>query len=217
MLMEKERLELIRFGKKLVQAQLTSGTGGNLSIRCPHTDQIAITPSGIDFFEIRPEDIVIVDIDGHVLEGHRKPSSEIEMHLMIYREREDIDAVIHAHTIYSTVLSCLRMELPAAHYMIAVAGPTVRCAEYATYGTKELAENAVRAMTDRYAVLLANHGILGGSGDLASAFHIIDQIEYCSKIYCKAKSVGEPVILSDEEMALMIKKFDTYAPKRKTK
>lgn len=217
MLMENERIELIHFGKKLVQTGLTSGTGGNLSIRCPNTGQVAITPSGIDFFEIQPQDIVIVDLSGKILESHRKPSSEMEMHLMTYRERPDIDAIIHAHTIYSTVLSCLRMDLPAAHYMIAVAGPTVRCAEYATYGTRELAENAVLAMTDRYAVLLANHGILGGSGDLASAFHIIDQIEYCAKIYCKAKSIGEPVILSDEEMNLMIKKFDTYAPKRKPK
>lgn len=215
MLMQKERLDLIHFGKKLVTAKLTSGAGGNLSIRDPKTGQVAITPSSIDFFEIRPEDIVIVDLEGTIIEGHRRPSSEIEMHLMTYRERPDIDAIIHAHTIYSTVLSCLRIDLPATHYMIAVAGPNVRCAKYATYGTKELAENAVKAMEDRYAVLLANHGILGGGGDLAGAFHIIEQIEYCSEIYCKAKSVGSPIVLTDEEMTLMVEKFDTYAPKKR--
>ena len=134
MLMEKERLELIKYGKKLVEAGLTKGTGGNLSVFDRKTGYVAITPSGIDFFEIQPEDIVIIDLDGKTIEGTRTPSSEWEMHLMPYRTRTDIDAVIHAHTMYATVLACLREELPATHYMIAVAGPTVRCADYATYG-----------------------------------------------------------------------------------
>lgn len=214
MLMEKARLELIEYGKKLVNAGLTKGTGGNLSVFDRESRHVAITPSGIDFFEIQPEDIVIIDLEGRTVEGHRVPSSEWEMHLMPYREREDIDAVIHAHTMYATVLACLHQELPATHYMIAVAGPTVRCAEYATYGTHELAVNAAKAMKDRRAVILANHGILAGANDLLNAFNIIEEIEYCSEIYCKAKAIGEPVILPQEEMRLMAEKFKTYGQKK---
>ncbi|MDO4788405.1 MAG: L-fuculose-phosphate aldolase [Johnsonella sp.] len=214
MLMEKARLELIEYGKKLVNAGLTKGTGGNLSVFDRKNKLVAITPSGIDFFEIQPEDIVIIDLDGKTVEGKRIPSSEWEMHLMPYREREDIDAVIHAHTMYATVLACLHQELPATHYMIAVAGPTVRCADYATYGSHELAVNAAKAMKDRRAVILANHGILAGANDLLNAFNIIEEIEYCSEVYCKAKAIGEPVILPPEEMSLMAEKFKTYGQKK---
>lgn len=215
MLMEKERFQLIEFGKKLVQAGLTKGTGGNLSVFDRQSGYVAITPSGIDFFEIKPEDIVILDLEGNKIEGEKVPSSEWEMHLIPYRTRTDIDAVIHAHTMYATILGCLHWDLPATHYMIAVAGPTVRCAKYATYGTHELAVNASEAMQDRNAVILANHGILAGAKDLLNAFNIVEEIEYCSEIYCKAKSIGEPVILPSEEMELMAKKFKTYGQRKK--
>lgn len=214
MLMEKAREELIKYGKKLVTAGLTKGTGGNLSVFDRENKMVAITPSGIDFFEIQPEDIVIIDLDGKILEGKRIPSSEWEMHLMQYRNRSDIDAIIHAHVLYTTVLACLRAELPATHYMIAVAGPTVRCAEYATYGTHELAINAYKAMEGRKAVILANHGVLAGSNDLLNAFNIVEEIEYCSEIYVKAKSIGEPIVLPNEEMSLMAEKFKTYGQKK---
>ena len=208
--MEKERLLLIEYGKKLVKAGLTKGTGGNLSIFDRKNGHVAIPPSGIDFFEIQPEDIVIMDVDGNVIEGNRTPSSEWAMHVMPYKYRDDIDAVIHAHTMYATVMACLRQELPATHYMIAVAGENVRVAEYATYGSPELAKNAFEAMKDRKAVILANHGILAGANDLLNAFNIIEEIEYCAEVYTKAKAIGEPVILPHEEMTLMAEKFKTY-------
>ena len=217
MLMQKAREELVKYGKKLVTAGLTKGTGGNLSVFDRANGHVAITPSGIDFFEIQPEDIVIIDLDGKIVEGDRTPSSEWEMHLMPYRTRADIDAVIHAHTMYATVLACLREELPPTHYMIAVAGPTVRVAKYATYGTHELAINASEAMVDRKAVLLANHGILAGANDLLNAFNIVEEIEYCSEVYVKAKSIGSPIILPDEEMTLMAEKFKTYGQKKSIK
>lgn len=217
MLMGKERLELIKYGKKLVEAGLTKGTGGNLSVYDREKGTIAITPSGIDFFEIQPEDIVIMDIDGKIVEGTRNPSSEWEMHLMQYQTRDDIDAVIHAHTIWATVLACVRQDLPATHYMIAVAGPNVRVAKYATYGSHELAINATEAMKDRRAVILANHGILAGANDLLNAFNIIEEIEYCSEVYCKAKSFGEPIVLDDAEMTLMAEKFKTYGQRKSVK
>ena len=211
MLMQKAREELVKYGKKLVTANLTKGTGGNLSVFDRTNGHVAITPSGIDFFEIQPEDIVIIDLDGKIVEGDRTPSSEWEMHLMPYRTRADIDAVIHAHTMYATVLACLREELPPTHYMIAVAGPTVRVAKYATYGTHELAINASEAMVDR------NHGILAGANDLLNAFNIVEEIEYCSEVYVKAKSIGSPIILPDEEMTLMAEKFKTYGQKKSIK
>ena len=217
MLMQKAREELVKYGKKLVTANLTKGTGGNLSVFDRANGHVAITPSGIDFFEIQPEDIVIIDLDGKIVEGDRTPSSEWAMHVMPYKYRDDIAAVIHAHTMYATVLACLREELPPTHYMIAVAGPTVRVAKYATYGTHELAINASEAMVDRKAVLLANHGILAGANDLLNAFNIVEEIEYCSEVYVKAKSIGSPIILPDEEMTLMAEKFKTYGQKKSIK
>ena len=214
MLMQKQREELVKYGRKLVEAGLTKGTGGNLSVFDREAGHMAITPSGIDFFEIREEDIVIMDLDGKVVEGNRTPSSEWEMHLLPYKNRTDMDAVIHAHTMYATVLACLHWNLPATHYMIAVAGKDVRCAEYATYGTHELAVNCLKAMEDRNAVFLANHGIVAGAKDLLNAFNVVEEIEYCSEIYVKAKGIGDPIILSDDEMELMAKKFKTYGQKK---
>lgn len=214
MLMESERKELIKYGKKLATEGLTKGTGGNLSVFDRSQGLVAITPSGIDFFEIKEEDVVILDLEGNIVEGKRSPSSEWYMHLIQYQTREDINAVIHAHTTYGTVLACLREPLPATHYMIAVAGKDVRVAEYATYGTTELAINSAKAMENRRAVFLANHGILAGAQDLLNAFNIVEEIEYCSKIYCTAKAIGQPVVLPDEEMELMAEKFKTYGQRK---
>lgn len=214
MRMEKERSFLIEYGKKLVEQGLTKGTGGNLSMFDRESGLMAITPSGIDFFQIKSEDIVLMDLDGHVVEGDRTPSSEWEMHLLEYKNRQDLDAVIHAHTVWAAVMACLRWPLPAAHYMIAVAGKDVRCAEYASYGTHELAVNALQGMADRKAVFLANHGILTGGASIQEAFNVLVQVEYCCEVYLKAKEVGEPVILPDEEMARMEQKFKTYGQKK---
>jgi len=211
----KERKEIVEYGKKLVTSGLTKGTGGNLSIYNRQEGLMAISPSGIDYFEIRPEDVVVLDLDGNIVDGDKKPSSELDMHKIFYKNREDIDAIIHTHTIYATILSCLNISLPPVHYMVALAGLDVRCAKYATFGTEELAQNAFEAMKDRYAVLLANHGLLAGAKDLANAFNITEEIEYCAELYIKAKSVGEPVILPEEEMKLMLEKFKTYGQVKK--
>lgn len=210
-----DREAIIAYGKKLVEAGLTKGTGGNLSLFDHERGLMAITPSGIDFFEIQEEDIVVLDKTGAVVEGARTPSSEWQMHLETYLARPDLSAVIHAHTTYATVLACLRQPLPATHYMVAVAGPSVPVAAYATYGTPELAYNAVAAMGPRNkAVLLANHGILAGANDLLNAFNIIEEVEYCSKIYCIASAMGDPVVLPDEEMEMMLERFKGYGQRK---
>lgn len=214
MLMKEERQLIVEYGKKLLTSGLTKGTGGNLSIFNRDKGLFAISPTGIDYFQTEPEDVVILSIDGDQVEGHRKPSSEVEMHRVFYERRTDIDAIIHTHTMYATTLACLNWSLPPVHYMVALAGLDVRCAKYATYGTKELAENAFEAMKDRKAVLLANHGLLAGANDLLNAFNITEEIEYCAELYYRTKSIGEPVILSEEEMILMLDKFKTYGQRK---
>ncbi len=210
MQMNEERSKLIAYGKKLIQDNYTLGTGGNLSIFNREKRQMLITPSGIPFPEIAESDLVLMTLDGTVVEGTKKPSSEWVMHKIFYEKRADLNCMIHAHTIYSTVLAELRWNLPATHYMIAVAGPDVRCAEYASYGTPELAENAYTAMEDRKAVLLANHGILVGHKDIENAYNVLEEVEYCANIYYRAKSIGEPVVLDDAEMLRMATKFQSY-------
>jgi len=214
MLMEKERRLLVEYGQKLITSGLTKGTGGNLSIFSREEKLMAITPTGMDYFKTKVEDIVVMNLKGEIVDGNRMPSSEYEMHKIFYENRKDINAIIHTHTVYATTLACLNWDLPPVHYLVALAGQNVRCAKYATYGTKELAENALEAMKDRRAVILANHGLLAGANDLLNAFNIAEEIEYCSEIYCRVKSIGDPVILQKEEMDLMVEKFKTYGQKR---
>ena len=205
-----EKKQIIDYGLKLIDNRYTLGTGGNISIYNREKNIMAITPSGIPFQDLTERDIVVMKLDGTIIEGNLKQSSEWVMHKVFYERRTDINSVIHAHTIYSTVLAELRWTLPASHYMLAVAGKDVKCAEYAPYGTPESAENAYKSMLNRKAVLLANHGLLTGEIDLPKAYSVLEEVEYCSNIYIKAKSIGEPVILDDEEMSRMEKRFENY-------
>ncbi|UCE81838.1 MAG: L-fuculose-phosphate aldolase [Deltaproteobacteria bacterium] len=210
MLLENERRLLVECGKKLITHQLTTGTGGNLSILNREDELVAITPTGLEYFETTPEDIVVLRLDGELVDGKRDPSSELPMHRFIYQKREDIDALVHVHSMYATTLSCLNWELPAVHYMVALAGNNVRCAQYATFGSEEMARNAFAAMRNRKAVFLANHGLLAGGKNLPIAFAIAEQIEFCAEIYYRSKCIGEPIILSDTEMEVVAKKLKRY-------
>ena len=210
MILEKEREQVIEYSLKLLSEGLTNGTAGNVSIFNREKGLVAISPTGVNYSELTPEMISVVDLDGKLIEG-LKPSSELEMHMILYRNREDVNAVIHTHPVYTTVLACLREDLPAIDYMIAVTGATkVKCAEYASYGTKELAENAYKAMGSSLAVILANHGLTTAGKDIANAFNITVQVEYISNLYIKAKNIGEPIILPDDEMNSMLERFKTY-------
>jgi hypothetical protein len=210
MILEKEREQVIEYSLKLLSEGLTNGTAGNVSIFNREKGLVAISPTGVNYSELTPEMISIVDLDGKLIEG-LKPSSELEMHMILYRNREDVNAVIHTHPVYTTVLACLRQDLPAIDYMIAVTGATkVKCAEYASYGTKELAENAYKAMGSSLAVILANHGLTTAGKDIANALNITVQVEYISNLYIKAKNIGEPIVLPDNEMNSMLERFKTY-------
>ena len=214
MKMELERKQVVEYGKKLITSGLTTGTGGNISIYNAEEGLMAISPSGIDYFETKPEDVVLTDLAGKVIEGERKPSSELDMHRIYYQKRDDIQAVVHTHSTYSTILATLGWELPAANYYIAIAGGNnVRCAEYASFGTYELAEKSFIAMKDRYACFLANHGLLAGSHSIQQAFSIAEETERMAEIFYRVSCVGKPNLLSDEEVEFMLEKFQTYGQK----
>lgn len=217
MLLQKEREDVVKYCKMLITHGLTKGTGGNISIFNREKGLFAISPSGIDYFETEPEDVVVMDIEGNIVDGIRKPSSEHELHRIFYVNRRDINAVVHTHSVYSTVLAVLREELPASSYLVAFAGgPNVRCGEYVSFGTKELAEITLKAMEDRNAALMANHGLIAGGKDILNAFNIAEQIEGCAEVYVKARMIGKPVLLDDEEMEKMVDVFyHSYGQRKK--
>lgn len=217
MILQNEREDVVKYCRKMISAGLTKGTGGNISILNRDQRLMAVSPSGIDYFETEAEDVVVMDLDGNIVDGRRKPSSEYQLHRIFYVRRQDIEAVVHTHSVYSTVLATLRQPLPASSYLVAYSGLDVRCAEYASFGTPELAEKTFEAMTDRCAVLMANHGLLTGSKDILNAFNIAEQIEHCAEVYVKARAIGDPVILDENEMKKMIVKFSSLYGQKASK
>ena len=214
MIMREERRQLIDYGIQLIDRGLTKGTGGNLSVWEPKRHLMAITPSGIPYELIQENEIVLIDVEtGRIVEGDALPSSEVDMHRIFYKYRQDLQALIHTHSTFAATLACQRLDLPAVHYLVAYAGINVRCADYATYGTVELARKAYEAMEGRKACLLANHGLLAGGADLEEAFNVTEEIEFCCELYCRVKAMGEPVILDEEEMVRMIDRFKDYGKK----
>ncbi len=210
MLMENERKLIVEYGKLLVTKGLTTGTGGNISIFDKEKKYFAISPSGIDYFETEPEDVVIMDLDGKVVEGERKPSSEWMMHLIFYKKRDDVEAVVHTHSRFSSTISCMRWDIPALHYYVAFAGKTIPCAKYASYGTQELADNAFEGMGEGKAALLANHGLITIGRSVKEAFLVAEMSEEMAEYYYRTKSIGEPVLLDEEEMESMLLSFKSY-------
>ena len=210
MLMENERKLIVEYGKLLVTKGLTTGTGGNISIFDKEKKYFAISPSGIDYCETEPEDVVIMDLDGKVVEGERKPSSEWMMHLIFYKKRDDVEAVVHTHSRFSSTISCMRWDIPALHYYVAFAGKTIPCAKYASYGTQELADNAFEGMGEGKAALLANHGLITIGRSVKEAFLVAEMSEEMAEYYYRTKSIGEPVLLDEEEMESMLLRFKSY-------
>ena len=210
MLLEKERESITQFGRKLIDAQLTTGTGGNLSIYNRAEGLVAIKPTGVAYFDMTPADVVVIDLCGTVLDGKLKPSSETLFHLSLYKFRLNINAVVHTHQVYATTIACLNWELPAVHYLVGLSGNKVPLAAYATYGSPELSENILQSIGNYNACLLANHGLVTVGVDIHAAFSTAEEIELVSRLYYQAKCIGSPVILSDEEMKEVIKKFHAH-------
>ena len=213
MLLEAEREAVVCFGNKMVASQLTTGTGGNLSVLDRKQGLFAISPSGIEYAELTPEDVVVLDMDGNVADGKRTPSSEQNFHLSLYQKRPDIRAVVHTHSVYATTMACLHWEIPAVHYLVGFSGNKVPLAPYATFGTEKLARNVAESLGEFNAVLLANHGLVAVGNNLPTAFATAEEIELVARIYFQTKCVGTPQILSDGEMAPVLEKFKTYGQK----
>lgn len=207
---QKERQEIIEYGKALVTEQLTTGTGGNISLFIPEEQVMLISPSGIPYQDIELTDVVVLDLEGNILEGTRKPSSEYEMHKIFYKKNPEIRAVVHTHSDYATSVACLQKEIPPLHYIIGSVGRSVRCCAYKTFGTQALAEEAYQVMGANKGILLGNHGVLTVGTDLSEAFSIAKDIEFLAKLYVRSAALGEPVLLSEAELDVVVKKFKTY-------
>lgn len=206
------RTAVIQTAQAMSAAGLSVGTSGNVSVRGRRG--FFITPTGMPYASLRPHDIAEVDWKGRA-EGSRLPSSEWRMHLDVFAARPEVSAIVHCHPPHGTSLSCLRREIPAFHYMVAVAGgSSIRCARYETFGTSELAAAAVEALQDRRACLLANHGMLSLGATAQDALKLAVEVENLAGQYLHALSVGEPVVLDDAEMRLILEKFRTYGQQR---
>jgi len=208
------RNELIAVAREMNRIGLNRGTSGNLSARVG--EGMLITPSGLPYEQMQAADIVHAGIDETsqlAFDGPHKPSSEWRIHHDIYRNRPDAQAVLHAHPVHCTALACLRRPLPAFHYMVAVAGGrNIRCAPYATFGSQELSAHVLRALRDRRACLMANHGLLCLAANLRAALALAVEVEQLARSYLECLAVGEPVILDDAEMARVLDKFRGYGP-----
>ncbi len=187
---------------------INQGTSGNVSARV--AGGFLITPSGVAYDEMAPNQVVEMDLEG----GHRgeqRPSSEWRMHRDIYRDRPEAGAVVHTHATFCTALACLHREIPAFHYMVAVAGgASIRCANYATFGTQALSDNMLKALDGRAACLLANHGMICFASDLGKALALAVEVETLARQYWHARQAGKPVLLSEEEMTTVLERFESY-------
>ena len=203
------RQQLIEAARASVRLGLNRGTSGNLSVRLP--GGFLITPTGIPYGDLTAADPVHMDTRGVAVPGQRKPSSEWRFHCDIYAVRPQVGAIVHTHSRYASALACQRRELPAFHYMVAAAGgDNVRCADYATFGTGELSANALAALEDRHACLLANHGVIATGAHLAGALALAEEIESLAGQYCAALATGTPVLLDAAEMARVVAQFAGY-------
>ena len=207
---KKEKELVVAYAKKIAEAGLTVGTGGNLSLRIVDASVVLMTPSGVEYPEMTADDVCVTDMDGQVLQGERKPSTEMPFHLLLYATRSDIHAVVHTHSIYATVLACLGWEIPPVHYLVGFSGHQVPVAPYALFGSAELSKNIMDVMGRRNAVLLANHGLVSVGADLAEACTCAEQIEFVAKVYYLTRCAGAPQILSRTEMDRVLEKFKTY-------
>lgn len=204
------RQKLIGTYKRLIVSGLNRGISGNCSVRIESRQQFLITPSGVPLERMTPASIVEMDTEGNVL-GVGRPSSEWRFHCDLFKQRLEVNAVVHTHSLAATALACLRRGIPAFHYMIAVAGgDSVRCANYELFGTQALSDEVIKAIEERKACLLANHGLITVGKDLNEAFQIAIEVETLADQYLRACQLGEPEILDGQQMADVTERFKSY-------
>lgn len=203
MKLAEERQRLCEIGRRMVETGLVLGTSGNISIR---RDQwVAVSPGGVALDALTPADCPVLDMSGEVLEGERKPSSEVPMHLAIY-ESTGTSAVVHTHSQYAVVVSSTMDELPPIHYNALLLGGLIHVAPYATYGTPELAAHVRTALRGKQAALMQNHGAVAIGHSVEQALEGARLLEWLCTVYVQAKMVGEPRILSEEELVAVIER-----------
>jgi L-fuculose-phosphate aldolase len=204
------RKELADTAGAMSSRGLSQGTSGNLSARAP--EGMLITPSAVPYDEMGADAMVLMDLDGRVLErAAHKPSTEWRLHAAILTARPEAGAIVHTHSVFCTTLACLRMEIPAFHYMVAVAGgDSIRCADYATFGTAALADHAVAALDGRLACLLANHGMVALGPTPRAALALAVEVETLAEQYWRVLQAGQPALLSADEMADALAAFRDY-------
>jgi len=189
---------------------INRGTAGNVSARSG--DGFLITPSGVPYEDCTPEQLVLVGLDGSPRDAG-KPSSEWRFHRDIYVARPEVEAIVHTHSPHATSLACLGKPIPAFHYMVAAAGGhDIRVADYATFGTQELSDNALVALERRRACLLDRHGVIATGTDCRRALALAVEVENLAEMYCKVLALGEPRILDAEEMQRVLERFRGYNP-----
>lgn len=208
----KLREEVAGVARRMISSGLVTGTSGNVSARTPEGD-VLITPSGLDYAAMEPEDVVLVNVEGEVLEGEFAPSTETPMHTGIYRARDDVGGIVHTHSKYATTLACLGWEIPSVHYMLAALSDEGRVplAPYTTYGTEELARYASDTLGSTHrACLLQNHGTITIGDNPSKAFSLTEVLEDMAELYYRTKLAGEPILLDDEQMSEVHAKIHSY-------
>ncbi len=200
--------QLLATCQTLAKLGLNKGTSGNASVRA--NDGFLITPSGMPIDSMSPADMVWMDFSGNA-KGQREPSSEWRFHLDILKNKPEVNAVIHTHSMFATTLSTFRRDIPAFHYMIALAGgASIRCAPYALFGSQQLSDYALIALQNRKACLLANHGMIALGETLEKALNMTQEVETLCEQYLRALQIGEPYILSQQEMLDVQERFKGY-------
>ncbi|MQA03712.1 MAG: class II aldolase/adducin family protein [Streptosporangiales bacterium] len=208
MLLKNEREQVVEVSLQMLEENLTVGTSGNVSVR--KDDLVAITPSGVDYRACAPESVCVIDLDGNVVDGDLRPSTEVPMHTTVYQEM-DVQAVVHTHPLYASTISVTMDELPAIHYMVALLGGPVRVAPYAIYGSEELARNSVTGMAGGHtAVILQNHGATTVGDSLAQAYTRSQYLEWMCQMYYQARLLGSPNLLSAAEIDRVTDKLRSY-------
>ena len=205
------RQQIIDICLEMNETGINQGTSGNVSARVE--GGMLITPSGRPYKSMKPADIVFMHEDGSY-EGSLVPSTEWRFHLDILNTRDDVNAIVHAHPTFCTTLAILKKKIPPLHYMVAVAGgPDIRCASYATFGTKELSDNAIKALKDRKACLLAHHGMIATGPDLAKAMWLAVEVETLAKQYYYTLQAGGPPLLPKAEIKNVMERIHSYGPR----
>lgn len=203
------RQALLETLRTVSSSGLSAGTSGNVSVRSD--TGFLISPSAMRSENCQADDMVLLDLNGNTLQGHRKPSSEWRFHADIYRTRPDATAIVHTHSRACTALACLRREIPAFHYMVGIAGGhNIRCSEYETFGTEALSQTVLNALEGRSACLMANHGLVCLGPSLRSTLQLAAEVETLAEMYLMTLQAGTPTLLSTEQMQEVLDKFSAY-------